>query len=309
MLISMLPIFLILAVGFLTRKIQLFSDAAITGFKTILIQIALPGALFLAFAQATLKVAYIWVFLLVFLFCVVLYAIGHLLHQFAPRLFPDDYTNGYFTGFEFGMIGIGLFTAIWGMEKLPTIAMIALGHEIFIWFVYVPVLEARKTGGVHISQTIRKFFRTPTVIAILLGVAVNLLNVYPTLVTQTTGQAILRGLNMTSGMVAPLILIVIGNSLSFKKIPLRKSVVLLATRWLVVLGLGYTLLSLMTRFLSLDPFFKIAFYAFILLPPPFILPLFIKPKNKTEIVFFSELLIYYTLLSFIGYTVFMGTMI
>ncbi|MBN2530741.1 MAG: hypothetical protein JXR76_30415 [Deltaproteobacteria bacterium] len=305
MIISLLPVFLLLAIGFVSRKTGIIGEPAILGLKNVLIKIGLPAALFSAFATADMRVENGWIFLFVFLFCVVLYGVGGLLHQLLPGLFPDEYTNGYFTGFEFGMIGIGLFTAIWGMEKLPTIAMIALGHEVFIWFVYVPVLEARKTGRIQLGNTLRNFFRTPTVVAILLGIGVNISGTYPLFSSKLLGQALINGLKITSGLVAPLILLVIGYSFTFKRIPLGKSIALLVTRWAVVLAIGTLLLSLMLRLVDVDPFFSTAFFAFILLPPPFILPLFMKPALKKEIAFFSELLLYYTVLSFVAYVVFM----
>jgi malate permease and related proteins len=306
MIVSLTPVFIILAVGFLTRRLGIIGAPAITGLKNVLIKIALPGALFMAFAAADMRVENIWIFLSIFCFCVILYFLGGLLHRLVPGVFPDEYTNGYFTGFEFGMIGIGLFTAIWGMERLPTIAMIAFGHEVFIWFVYVPILESRKTGKVHVGKIVKDFFQTPTVIAILLGVLVNVTGIYPKLSSVTVGMALLNCLKMLTAMVAPLILLMIGHSLTFKKIPLKKSIALLLTRWSAVLGLGYALNTLMNRMMTLDDFFPVAFYAFILLPPPFILPLFMKRDLDEEITFFSELLIYYTVLSFIGYVVLMS---
>ena len=306
MMVNLLPVFLILAIGFLARRSGFLNASAMDGLKSVLIRVGLPSALFLAFCQADLNPGYIWVFLAVFGFCVFLYLLGGALHRWLPRVFPDAYTNAYFTGFEFGMIGIGLFTAIWGMEKLPTIAMIALGHEIFIWFVYVPVLESRKTGRVDVWKIVRDFFRTPTVMAILLGVLFNVFGIYIYLSSVMAGQAVLKSLTMTSNLVAPLILLVIGYSLSFKRVPLRKSIALIATRWAAVLGFGYLLLQVLQRFLVLDGFFRVAFVAFILLPPPFILPLFMKPEHREEISFFSELLIYYTVVSFFAYMVFMS---
>jgi predicted permease len=260
----------------------------------------------MAFAAADMRVENIWIFLSIFCFCVILYLLGGLFHRFIPGVFPDEYTNGYFTGFEFGMIGIGLFTAIWGMERLPTIAMIAFGHEVFIWFVYVPILESRKTGKIHVGKIIKDFFRTPTVIAILLGVLVNATGIYPALSSVAVGLALLNCLKMLTGLVAPLILLMIGHSLTFKKIPLKKSMALLITRWSVVLGLGYALNTFINHIMTPDEFFSVAFYAFILLPPPFVLPLFMKHTLKDEITFFSELLIYYTVLSFVGYVVLMS---
>ncbi|WP_083051288.1 AEC family transporter [Marispirochaeta aestuarii] len=306
MIVSLLPVFLLLGTGVLIRRFSILGREAVDGLKTIIIKIALPSALFLAFAQADMRIEKTWIFLMVFLFCGILYLTGGILHKTLPRLFPEEYTNAYFTGFEFGMIGIGLFTAIWGMEKLPTIAMIAFGHEIFIWFVYVPILSSRKTGKIEITRILKDFFKTPTTISIALGFLVNVLHIYPEISGVIAGRAFLKSLEMISALIAPLILFIIGYSISFRRIPLAKSLALLTSRWIAVLVIGIALVHLMEGLPGVDDFFQLAFYAFILLPPPFILPLFIKEDHHEEISFFSELLIYYTILSFAGYVILMS---
>ncbi len=307
MIVSLLPVFMILVVGVLIRHLKLVSEEVIHGLKTLIIRIALPGVLFMAFAQSEMGLDNLIFFVLVFVYCVALYGIGGLLHRTMPKLFPDRYTNGYFTGFEFGMIGIGLFTAIWGMDKLPIIAVIAFGHEIFIWFVYVPVLEIRKTGHVSVKKVLSDFIKTPTIIGILLGIVVNLTNMYEVILSVTVGKALINGLTMMGNIIAPLILFVIGYAMTFKKVPVKKSLTLLLSRWVVVLALGWALITLVKVFIPGTTDFMVkAFYAFILLPPPFILPLFIKDDYQEEITFFSELLIYYTVLSFAAYVVLMS---
>lgn len=307
MIVSLLPIFLLIGLGGIIRKIDLLSAEAINGLKTIIIKIALPGVLFLAFAKAEPNLDNLTVVILVFAYCVALYLIGGLLHRFLPKWFPDSYTNGYFTGFEFGMIGIGLFTAIWGMEQLPIIAVIAFGHEVFIWFVYVPILERRKHGKSSFLATLKNFIKTPTIMGILLGILFSAFNLYDYFSEFIVGKAVLGSLNLLGNTIAPLILIVIGYSITFKRLPVRKTIRLLLTRWVVVLGLGYGVILLIGLInADISDFFIKAFFAFILLPPPYILPLFIKEDCEEEIGYFSELLIYYTILSFVGYIILMS---
>ncbi len=307
MIVSLLPVFMLLLIGMIIKKFNIIEESVIHGLKTIIIKIALPAVLFMAFSQSKMGIETFMISGLIFTYCVVLYLVGGLLHNLFPKFFPDHYTNAYFTGFEFGMIGIGLFTAIWGIDKLPLIAVIAFGHEVFIWFVYVPVLEVRKNGRVSIRETATNFIKTPTIIGILLGIMVNVLGLYSKIESVLLGEALIRTLNMLGNIIAPLILFVIGYSMTFKSIPIKRSIILLASRWIVVLSLG-TLLITGIKILvpSTTDFFIKAFYAFILLPPPYILPLFMKEDRTEEISFFSEALIYYTVLSFVAYIVLMS---
>lgn len=134
---KLLPILLLLLIGFFAKKKKLFSDTFIEGLKVLIINIALPAVLFDAFSTMTLQVSYLLLFVLIFIYCIMLYGLGYGLHKFLPKLFGRFYTKGYMTGFEFGMIGVGLFGAIWGMDQLPIIMLIGFGHELFIWFFYV----------------------------------------------------------------------------------------------------------------------------------------------------------------------------
>jgi len=303
MIISLLPVFIIILVGMIIRKLNLVSECVVSGLKTIIIKVALPGVLFMAFAQIKLEFGNLIIFIMVFLFCALLYLIGGLLHIVLPKVFPFEYTNAYFTGFEFGMIGIGLFTAIWGMDKLPIIAVIAFGHEIFIWFVYIPILEARKTGHFSINKILKDFIKMPTIIGILLGIIVNILGLYTVAQTYTIGLGFLNALTMLGNVIAPLILIIIGYAMTFQSIPIKKSLALLISRWVVVVALGFGMMVIIKWLVtSTTEFFEQAFFAFILLPPPFVLPLFIKEEAHNEIHFFSE----HTVLSFIGYIILMS---
>ena len=45
------------------------------------------------------------------------------------------------TGFEYGMLAISLFGAAYGLDKIGYIAIVDLGHEIFIWFVFLPLFN------------------------------------------------------------------------------------------------------------------------------------------------------------------------
>lgn len=125
---KLLPIFILLLIGFLLNKTKLLTDSVIDGLKNIIIKVALPAVLFDAFASMTLQVSYLLIFIVMFIFCILLYGIGSMLNRYFPNTFSQYYTKGYMTGFEFGMIGVGLFGAIWGVEKLPVIMLVGFGH-------------------------------------------------------------------------------------------------------------------------------------------------------------------------------------
>lgn len=301
----LLPIFFLLAIGFIAKRKKIFQESFIEGLKTLIVKIALPAVLFDAFSKMTLQISYLLLFILVFFYCSLLYFLGHMLHKQLPKVYDRAYTAGYLTGFEFGMIGVGLFGAIWGMDKLPIIMLVGFGHELFIWFFYVPLISRKKNHRFNLIDTLLQFLKTPTIIAIISGILINLSGIYPKIEESPIGGSILVVIEFLKPLTSPLILIVIGYTMIFHRVNLREMGVYILSRLVLVMGLGAMLL-VAVRFLipNLDPLFNQAFYAFILLPAPYILPLYI--QDQKEAAFFTQLLVYSTAVSFIGYAILVG---
>lgn len=300
----LLPVFIMILIGVIARKTGLIEDQVIGSIKNIIIKIALPGVLFTAFAKATLTPESLILVVLVIVLCGLLYGIGQLLHVYFPKAFPYQLTGPYFTGFEFGMIGAGLFTALWGIEKLPVVMLIAFGHEVFIWFFYIPRLTNMYLEKVSFRQNLLQMIKTPTIIGITLGIIVNLTHSYEIIGQNLAGSTLYATIDFLSPLIAPLILIVVGYSMTFHKLAIKKALRYLGLRILLVVVLGVMLMKLSVKIIpNIDPFFEQAFLAFLLLPPSFIVPLFIEEQEEKE--FFSQLLVYYTVLSFVGYVALM----
>lgn len=299
---KLLPILLLLLIGFVSKQLKVFSDSFIEELKGLIIKIALPAVLFDAFSTMKLQVSYLLLFSLVFIYCIILYGIGHGLHKFFPKVFSRYYTKGFMTGFEFGMIGVGLFGAIWGIDKLPIIMLVAFGHELFIWFFYVLFISKSTQKSYSLSVSLKQFIKTPTIIAIILGIVVNLSGIYPLMKSNVIGQSLFAVVEFLKPLTSPLILLIIGYTMGFHRTNLKEVAVYIITRIVLVMSLGTLLVFTIINIIpDIDPLFVQAFYAFILLPAPYILPLYI--KNQEESTFFTQVLVYNTVITFIGYGV------
>lgn len=298
---KLLPIIVLLLIGYLLKRRKTFSDYVVDDLKKILLTIALPAVLFDAFSTMKLQLSYTFLFFMIFLYCAVLYGIGVFLNWKFATLFPYKNTKGYMTGFEFGMIGVGLFSALWGMDQLWVIMLIGLGHELFIWFFYATLLSKSMDEKVTIKDTLLQFIKTPTILAIVLGIICNVAGVRTIMEGEIWGRGIISVIEFLKPLTSPLILLVIGYTMTFTIKNASKILWFLAVRMILVLGLGGLVLVILHRFLQpIDPLFDIAFWAFILLPAPYILPLYIKENEEAS--FFSQLLVYSTIVSFVAYT-------
>jgi predicted permease len=297
------PVFLLIGIGVWVRKIGLFSPETIDGFKKLIINISLPAILFFAFLDIDLHVSYLVIFAVVFAVCCLLYGLGFLI----KKLFniQSSYVPFLTTGFEFGMMGAVLYGAAFGMQNIKYIGLIALGHEFFIWFVYVTLLKIKTQGRSNLPATLKNFITSPVIIAIMLGLLCNLLGLKGVLEQFIASKAVFHTLEYLAGLTVPLILIIIGYNLQLDSGLLKKGVPFMLARMAVILCFFFLIDILVFNMLfRFDPLLSAALFVFFILPPPFILPLFIKKEEKEELAYVNGILVLYTVASIIAYSLY-----
>ncbi|MCF7953096.1 MAG: hypothetical protein K9K78_03360 [Spirochaetales bacterium] len=300
-----IPVFLIMAVGVIARRKGILQESVVEGFKRIIINIALPSILFLSFLTMELQFSYIWLFISLFVFCGILFIIGFGLQKIGLCRMP--LSPFFFTGFEFGMVGVALFTSIFGTDQLYHILLLGLGHEFFIWFVYAPLLEAQNHGKIQIGKILSSFISSPIIIAIFSALFLNITGLYQ----QGSSIRVIEGLHQTltmlSQLTTPLILLAIGFQLHFEHLEFKKTLRMILYRLIIVGGLGYLLYLFVDAVVMPVPTMMVyAFITFMLLPPPFIIPVFLGKELKKEAAFYNNALVLYTVVTLI---LFMGAML
>lgn len=302
---KLLPVLLIIALGWLLRKKNIISANTIDEIKRLIVNFALPFTLFLSFSKTALEARYILIVVLMFLLCMIMYALGFLLKRLQPDVFGSIYAPWFLSGFEFGMIGIGLFAALFGTENLPLITLIGLGHEFFAWFVAIPYVQFSNSGRFILTETLGKFIRTPVILGIFGGLIANITGVYGLLQTVFWGRAVLGTMMTVSNILVPMILMVVGYSMIIEKDNTSRVVMYIAARVIPLLAFGTLVLFLIHSLAGpVDPLFNVAYYAFLILPPSYLVPVFVK-DNEAERHFYSQTVVYYTILSFAGYVILM----
>ena len=291
-----LPILLLLFLGYWLRRTHFLSEDLADGLKKIVVNIALPSVLFLSFLQVKLQPSYLVVFVVVFLLCVVMYGLGRLLK---PRVAPEhEYFPFLMTGFEYGMLGISLFGSAYGLASLPFIAVIGLGHEIFIWFVFLPLLLVKRDGIQQSSELVKSFFKSPVIIAILAGIAGSTLGLQVLLHEWPVTGGILSTLSFLANLTIPLILMVVGYGIKFNGEGIGESVRVVGIRLGILLPLALFINVFLIRgLLHLERPFEMALFVLLLLPPPFIIPLFMRKDDIEEKRYVNNTLELYSLVS------------
>ena len=268
------PIFLLIAIGFASQRFGWLSDAAMDGLRQIVVRMVLPSVLFLSFLDMNLSPSYVPLVAIVFVACTAGLAIGWPLLR---RAYPADrFTPFMMGGYEFGMLGVSLFVGAYGAGALSSIAVVALGHELFIWFVFFALLIAARDGSARPADLLLGFVKNPVTAANLLGLLGNIMGLITASLDAIRGiDAVITTLHHFSSMIVPAVLIVVGHGLRFETADVGKIAKVIGLRLLVQLPLTVLVSFLVLgAMLGFDLRFQVALFTLMILPPPFIVPLF-----------------------------------
>jgi hypothetical protein len=223
-----------------------------------------------------------------------------------PRIAPQhDYFPFLMTGFELGMLGISLFGSAYGLANLPFIAVIALGHELFIWFVFLPLLLAKRDGIQQSSELVKSFLKSPVIIGILAGIAGSLLGWQDLLFQWPITGGMMTTFGFLANLTIPLILIVVGYGIKLDWAGTREASRVVATRLIILLPLALFINVFVLRgLLHLTQPYETALFVLMMMPPPFIIPLFMRKEAVAEQRYVNNTLALYTLVSIIIFAIY-----
>ena len=165
------PILFLIALGFWLRRRGFLLETTVEELRKIVVNLGLPAVLFISFLSIEFESTYFFFFVFTFSICVVLLLIGICLQRVFNLRFM--YFPYILTGFEYGMLGVSLFGGAFGLEKIGYIAVVDLGHEIFIWFVFLPLLLMKRDAVQHPTEIARSFISSPVVLAIIASIFSN----------------------------------------------------------------------------------------------------------------------------------------
>jgi hypothetical protein len=278
-----LPVLLLVGLGAVFRRTGFLSGAAIDGLRKLVLNVTLPAALFLAFLGTELEAQYAVIIISVFGACLLMLAAGPWLRRGVGV--RSEAMPSLMAGFEAGMIGYALYTAIFGAENLYRFAVVDLGQVLFVFFVLAPVVMRWASGQAPpISETAAAFVKTPVIIAIVAGVAGSLLGLAEPLASQPITNAGLETLALLAGVTTPAIAIVIGYSTAFSAGSLSDPARTLAVRLPIWIGLAVIFNWLVIdQLLGLDRLFQAAVMTMAVLPPPFVVPLYMARARGRDV--------------------------
>jgi len=209
-----MPLFLLMAVGFAVRFFGLIDKRAADGINDAVFRVFLPVMLFKNLYETSIGDAFSWK-LVVFAYVGVAVIVG-LSMLIIPRLVSDDSQKGVLVQAIFRsnyvIFGLPLTEAILGKGQAGSTALLIACIVPLFNTLSVCLLEYYRGGGVKFRVFVKNVLTNPLVIASAVGISFLLLGIkLPDMLMDTVSTV--------SSVSSPLALIGLGAAIEFKKVP------------------------------------------------------------------------------------------
>jgi len=294
--IKIIPVIGLLLIGFLLQKLRFFTKEAIGEIKKLVLNVALPCLMFLAFYNLELQVKFISIVAVIFVLCVTMFLLGKVIAKIL------SIRNPYFPlimgSVETGMLGYAIFISVYGIEQIDKIAICDLGIAFYLWFFLVPILLKTRESGEKPITIIKMSITSPTFVAIFLGIVMSMVKNIVPLTEHRIYPSLYELVSMVGSMTVPLICITIGYGIRIdpRSISLPLKTILFRT----VLHTGFMLLInklFFVRVLGLGRIYEYALITMLSLPPSFVPSLYIRETDTENSEYVLNTLSLHTVIS------------
>lgn len=300
---KVLPVIFLFGLGIFFRRTRFIQEQTVQDLKKLVINVSLPALLFLAFSKVTLQAGYLIIVLTIFAAGVLVLLVGRLLRRILGM--PSPYFPMLLTGYEAGMMGYAIYAAVFGADNIYKFGIIDLGQVTFVFFVLATVLERQSAAQAKsLSAVAINFIKTPVILSILLGVLANQSGAAAWMRTQPLAASIINALEMLAPLTTPLIAIVIGYEMRLQKSGLARPLLTIAVRQAIWVPFGLLFnLVLLQGVLHLDRSFQAALMTMMILPPPFVIPLFMQEADIADRQYVVNTLSLSTLVTLVAFSI------
>ena len=294
-----LPLLSMLVIGIILRRKKIVTPQGISDIKSIIINVCLPAVIFTAFYNAEYSVRTIIFMAVIFSVCIAALLAGFLFKKIFK--IKQEIMPYLITGMESGMLGYTLYAMLLGSQNLGYFAVADFGQEIFIFTVFMTLLNIKSKPDYTFKKAVHGILSSPPFIAIILGIIVGITGLGKMMGASQAGAAIISVISFMSAPISALILIVIGYGIELSRSNLSaacKAILLRALTMLALCVLAYTILRAL---IPMNDPMKWALVLLFLLPPPFVLPIFVQKEDEQHYIATS--LSVYTLFSIAAFTI------
>ena len=292
---TVIPVALMIATGMICRKKRVVLKQGTDGIKSLIVNVCLPAVLFGAFYRTDFNADNALIAAVMYALCAAALGLGFV---FKKALKFKARTAPFLTsGFEAGMLGYALYTLLFGADKISYFASVDLGQVLFVFTAYVTLLK--KDDGGSVRDSLKTAAKSPVIISIVLGVLFGATGLGRLIGQSAAGGTVQYIIDFIKAPTAAAILFVVGYEIEFVRSDIRPVLSVIMFRMAAVGVLGAAALFALCESIPVNGYMKWAFILMFVLPPPFVLPVYV--KSDSENAFISATLSLYTALSLIAF--------
>lgn len=277
---TLLPVFLMMALGIVARTRKWITPVQKDGAKKIVFSILFPVLIFNIVFASELSVSTLLIVGYVTFGFILAYLIGKAITRFTGKTYA--HISPYLlTTCEGGNVALPLYVSIVGASHAINIVTFDMAGTI-IAFVIVPVLVAKQSAGdMDLGDLVKKIFSNSFVLAVLFGLLLNLTGIYHMLQNSMFFEMYHNSISMITSPITAMILFSLGYDLKVDADIIKPIVKLglgrIMTGLLIILGFFLVFPSLMQ-----EKIFMIAVFLYFMSPTGFALPMQLAPLCKDE---------------------------
>lgn len=298
---TILPVFCMIGLGILARMRSLVAAEQVSGMMHIVNALLFPVMVFNAIFTSSFQPSALAVIAFVFAAHLAAMGIGKLLGRLTGRQFAG-FSPFLMATVDGGNVCYPLYASLVGAQYIGNVVLLDLACMLVVFLVIPVLISARTAQTSDAKALLSNLLRNPTVLCILLGLALNLVGV-PALL-ETAGLYSIYS-SIVSTVTAPIvgcILFQIGYNFQLEKgdlAPLLRCIALRVVLMGAVIALFFVLFPAQTA----DPAFRILIPLYFLCPPALVLssqlePLLHTEKDRRFVSAFLSLYMVVTLLAF-----------
>lgn len=265
-----LPIVILLLLGTVCRKRQLFDMKGLAGLKAVVGNVCLPVVLFNAFFTAHYSPTVALLFLLVYAGFALALAAGFALRGLVGshgKFFPFLLTSA-----EGGMLGYALYGVLMGEQS--GFATVDLGQTVFAYTAFLGLLSLTDGQKPTAKSLLKNMVTNKCCIGMALGILLGALGVGTWALSGPASGLITGIISAITAPTSALVLLVVGYELELDKRLLQPVALTVLCRLAVMAALLAAVSFVTFRLVPYDKGLQIALMILYALPAPFIIPLF-----------------------------------
>ncbi len=296
----MLPVVLMLAMGFIFKTTGFISEHGIDDIKKYITTIALPVTIFHAMGIARLNSDTAYIVVAMFLVLTIAMLVGFLLRRFIPEPY-SNYLPFLITVFEGGMFAYPLYQNLCGEDKLVYVVIVDIAGCIFGFGFYYGILalvdQKTKFSFKSLGMTAVK---SPTFLAVVLGLLCNVSGLMNILLESPVGSTYVAIKDIIVAPLTAMILICVGYTLRIDRELIVVCLKTIIIRVLTMVLLGFAVIKLL-KITPDNRYMLAAFLVYFVCTPTFSLAGFVRNKDAAQ--YCSMTTSMYVFITIIGYAI------